>query len=60
MDNVDVVHERFINEGLEVVVPLEDHPWEDRRFGIKDPNGITVYLYEDRDLSFEFSQYHVG
>ena len=60
IEGVDEVHERFLNEGLEVVVPLEDHPWGDRGFGIKDPNGITLYLYEDREPSDEFRQYYVG
>ena len=60
MDNVDEVHERFIEEGLEIVVPLEDHPWGDRGFGIKDPNGITLYLYEDREPSSEFQQYYIS
>ncbi len=60
MYNVDEVHERFIKEGLEVVVPLEDHPWGDRGFGIKDPNGITLYLYEDREPSSEFKQHYIG
>lgn len=28
--------------------------------GIKDPNGITLYLYEDREPSPEFQQYYIG
>lgn len=59
VDNVNEVHTRFVREGLKVVVPLEDHPWGDRGFGIKDPNGITLYLYEDREPSSEFQQYYI-
>ena len=43
-----------------ISIQLEDHPWGDRGFGIKDPNGITLYLYEDKEPSAEFKQYYIG
>ncbi len=39
------------------IMPLEDHPWGDRGFAIQDPNGITLYIYSDREPSEEFKQY---
>lgn len=55
--NVDAEYDRLSGAGLEPVVPLEDHPWGDRGFGIQDPNGITLYLYSPREPSEEFRQY---
>ena len=60
VENVNEIYTRFVNEGLKVVAPLEDHPWGDRGFSIKDPNGITLYLYEDREPSSEYQQYYKG
>jgi uncharacterized glyoxalase superfamily protein PhnB len=58
VEGVDALHEEFREEGLQVIVPLEDHPWGDRGFAIQDPNGISIYLYEDREPSPEFKQYY--
>ena len=56
--DVDEEHKMLTEAGLEVIVPLEDHPWGDRGFAIKDPNGITLYIYSDREPSEEFKQYY--
>jgi len=55
--NVDEEYQRFAEAGLEAIVPLEDHPWGDRGFAIQDPNGISLYIYSERDPSEEFKQY---
>jgi uncharacterized glyoxalase superfamily protein PhnB len=57
VDDVDVEYKRLTDAGLEVVVPLEDHPWGDRGFAIQDPNGISLYLYSDREPDETFKQY---
>lgn len=56
--NVDGEHARLSAAGLPVIIPLEDHPWGDRGFGVRDPNGITLYVYEEREPSAEFKQYY--
>jgi uncharacterized glyoxalase superfamily protein PhnB len=56
--NVDKEYNRIINEGLDIIIPLQNHPWGDRGFGIQDPNGITLYLYEDTEPDIEFKQYY--
>ena len=56
--DVDAEHKRLTDAGLEVVMPLEDHPWGDRGFSIQDPNGISLYIYSDREPSEEFKQYY--
>lgn len=60
VDDVDGEYERLVNEGLEIIVPLEDHSWGDRGFGIADPNGITIYIYSDREPTEEFSKYYTN
>ncbi|MDH3975546.1 MAG: VOC family protein [Deltaproteobacteria bacterium] len=57
VENVDEEYEKLTKEGLAVIVPLEDHPWGDRGFAIQDPNGISLYIYSDREPSEEFKQY---
>lgn len=56
--DVDAEYERLTSEGLEVVMPLEDHPWGDRGFAVVDPIGNSVYLYSEREPSDEFRQYY--
>ena len=60
VDDVDQEHDRLKNEGLQVVTPLEDHPWGDRGFSVIDPIGTSVYIYSDREPSDEFKQYYVS
>jgi uncharacterized glyoxalase superfamily protein PhnB len=57
VDDVDREHERLLTAGFEPVIPLEDHPWGDRGFGIKDPNGITLYLYSKREPTAEYKKF---
>jgi len=57
VDDVDKEHKKLTDAGLAVVVPLEDHPWGDRGFAIQDPNGISLYIYSEREPSEEFRQY---
>ena len=55
--NVDEEYQRFTEAGLEAIVPLEDHPWGDRGFAIQDPNGISLYIFSEREPSEDFKQY---
>ncbi|NTU52870.1 MAG: glyoxalase [Chlorobiaceae bacterium] len=58
VDDVDEEHHHLLSEGLTVVVPLDDHPWGDRGFAVQDPNGITLYIYSEREPGEEFRQYY--
>ncbi len=55
--NVDEEYEKLTEAGLSVIVRLEDHPWGDRGFAVQDPNGISLYIYSEREPSEEFKQY---
>ena len=58
VEDVDREYERLTGLGLTAVLPLEDHPWGDRGFAVLDPNGISLYIYSDREPDAEFSQYY--
>nr|WP_321460288.1 VOC family protein [uncultured Vibrio sp.] len=55
--DVDDEYSRLTKAGLQIIMPLEDHPWGDRGFSVLDPIGNSVYVYSDRDPSGEFKQY---
>src|SRR6266571_6370680 len=40
--DVDQIHKRAIERGLEIVYPLTDEPWGVRRFFVVDPNGTIL------------------
>lgn len=55
--DADTVHTRLTEHGVELLIPLEDHPWGDRGFGVCDPCGATVYCYHPIEPAPEFKQY---
>ncbi len=59
VDNVDAEHTRLIEAGLQITMPLENHPWGDRGFSVTDPIGNSIYIYSDREPSEEFKQYYM-
>ncbi|MEA3419768.1 MAG: VOC family protein [Campylobacterota bacterium] len=59
VENVDQEYEKLTDAGLAVTVPLEDHPWGDRGFAVQDPNGISLYIFSDREPAEEFMQYFI-
>jgi len=58
VDDVDHEYKKLTESGLNAVMPLEDHPWGDRGFAILDPNGISLYIYSEREPSEEFKKYY--
>ena len=42
VDDVDAVHVRAVELGLEIVYPLRDEEWGVRRFMLREPSGTTV------------------
>lgn len=57
VEDVDAEYARLTEAGLAVVVPLEDHPWGDRGFAVQDPNGISIYLYSEREPAESFRKF---
>jgi catechol 2,3-dioxygenase-like lactoylglutathione lyase family enzyme len=40
--DVDAVHEKAVERGLEIAYPLRDETWGVRRFMLREPNGTVV------------------
>ena len=57
VDDVDAEYRRMTEAGLQVVMPIEDHPWGDRGFSVIDPIGNAVYIYSGREPADEFRKY---
>ncbi|MDW5317884.1 VOC family protein [Rhizobium sp. PL01] len=58
--DVDDEYQGLIRSGLTPYNPPEDHPWGDRGFSVKDPNGVTLYIYSDREPALEFKYAVIG
>ncbi|OOZ40170.1 glyoxalase [Solemya pervernicosa gill symbiont] len=58
VEDVDAEHQRLSQAGLEAVMAIEDHPWGDRGFAVRDPNGILLYINSPREPSEEFKQHY--
>jgi catechol 2,3-dioxygenase-like lactoylglutathione lyase family enzyme len=42
VDDVDAVHAKAVEQGLEIVYPLRDEAWGVRRFMLREPSGTVV------------------
>jgi hypothetical protein len=48
VEDVDAVHARAVERGLEVVYPLRDEEWGVRRFMLREPSGTVVNVVSHR------------
>ncbi|CAN5800389.1 hypothetical protein BH18ACT13_BH18ACT13_12010 [soil metagenome] len=48
MADVDAVHARAVERGLEIVCPLRDEDWGVRRSMLREPSGTTVNVLSHR------------
>src|SRR5436189_5775356 len=46
IEDVDAVHAKAVERGLQIVHPLTDEPWGVRRFFVRDPNGAVVNVMQ--------------
>ena len=46
--DVDAVHARAVERGLEIAYPIRDEPWGVRRFMLREPSGTTVNILSHR------------
>lgn len=49
VEDVDAVHARAVELGLQIVYPLTNEPWGVRRFFVADPNGVVVNVLSHRE-----------
>ena len=48
VDDVDAVHSRAVERGLEIAYPLHDEEWGVRRFMLREPSGTVVNVLSHR------------
>jgi uncharacterized glyoxalase superfamily protein PhnB len=48
VDDVDAVHARAVEQGLEIAYALRDEPWGVRRFMLREPSGTIVNVVSHR------------
>jgi uncharacterized glyoxalase superfamily protein PhnB len=48
VDDVDAVHSRAVERGLEIAYPLRDEEWGVRRFMLREPSGTVVNVLAHR------------
>jgi catechol 2,3-dioxygenase-like lactoylglutathione lyase family enzyme len=48
VDDVDAVHDRAVERGLEITYPLRDEDWGVRRFMLREPSGTVVNVLSHR------------
>lgn len=58
VEDVDAEYASMLVSGLTPTLPIEDHPWGDRGFGVLDPIGLMLYVYSDREPSAEFKPFY--
>jgi catechol 2,3-dioxygenase-like lactoylglutathione lyase family enzyme len=51
VDDVDAVHARAVEQGLEIAYPLRDEDWGVRRFMLREPGGAMVNVLSHRQRS---------
>ena len=50
VDDVDAVHTRAMERGLEIAYPLRDEEWGVRRFMLREPSGTVVNVLSHRSV----------
>ena len=48
VDDVDAVHDRAVENGLEIAYALRDEEWGVRRFMLREPSGTLVNVLSHR------------
>ena len=51
VDDVDAVHARAVEQGLEIAYALRDEEWGVRRFMLREPSGTLVNVVSHRSES---------
>lgn len=49
MDQVESLYQRAVERRLPIQEPMKDQPWGHRGFCVRDPNGLTIYLFSEID-----------
>ena len=47
VDDVDAEYRRVTGKKLPIVEPLKDQSWGHRSFCVREPNGLTLYMFSE-------------
>ena len=47
VENVDAWHAQVLEAGAEIARGLENMPWGHRSFGVDDPGGFRIWIYQE-------------
>jgi len=50
VDQVESHYQRAVERGLPIQEALKEHPWGHRGFCVRDPNGLTIYIFSEIKL----------
>ncbi len=48
VEDVDAVHARAVEQGLQITYPIRDEEWGVRRFMLREPSGTTINVLSHR------------
>jgi len=48
VENVDAIHAKAVERGLEIAYPIRDEDWGVRRFMLREPSGTIVNVLSHR------------
>ncbi|RRD04671.1 glyoxalase [Arachnia propionica] len=60
VDNVDELHQRLSQQGVEVVQPLRDEAYGQRHFSVAAPDGVLLDVIQPIPPSGEYAEGYVG
>lgn len=60
VDDVEAEYKKIKEHNLPIILDIENHPWGDRGFCIQDPNGISIYIYSEREPTEEYKKYYIN
>ena len=58
VDNIEREYERLKNQGLDIVMDIQNEPWGQRRFQIQAPDNVIVEIIEFSQPDMEWLQAH--
>jgi len=47
VDQVESLYQCALERGLPIQEALKEHPWGHRGFCVRDPNGLTIYIFSE-------------
>lgn len=56
VEDVDVVYDRFVSLGIEMVLDIRSEEWGQRHFIVQDPNGLLIDVIQNIQPEGEYKE----